>query len=169
LVQCNLLQPGCRSAAAQLPLGCRSAAAPLPMRCRCGVVGPGLGVIGGGVPQQKESEQQARQQLFEKHVAEPRRATGADNEDIYGDPSVYDNFSQQMRDGNTGGGAGGGSAHISRSGEKQRQVIREVRSGAWTPDENNQIAEGIRKYYKEIETEHSYRWKMPSHLLPILT
>jgi hypothetical protein len=52
LVQCNLLQPGCRSAAAPLPLGCRSAAAPLPLRCRsvaaplplrcrCGVVGPG--------------------------------------------------------------------------------------------------------------------------------
>jgi hypothetical protein len=38
LVQCNLLQPDCRSAAA-----------PLPLSCRCGVVGPGLGVIGGSV------------------------------------------------------------------------------------------------------------------------
>jgi hypothetical protein len=59
LVQCNLLPPGCRSAAAQLPpgcrsaadrlpLGCRSAADRLPLSCRCGVVGPGLGAIGGG-------------------------------------------------------------------------------------------------------------------------
>jgi hypothetical protein len=35
LVQCNLRQLGCRSAAAQLPM-------------RCGVVGCGLGIIGGG-------------------------------------------------------------------------------------------------------------------------
>jgi hypothetical protein len=60
LVQCNLLQLGCRLAAAQLPLSCRSAAAQLPLSCRlaatqlplscrCGVVGPGLGVVGSGV------------------------------------------------------------------------------------------------------------------------
>jgi hypothetical protein len=47
LVQCNLLQLRCRSAAARLPLGCRSAAAPLPLRCRCGVVECRLGDIGG--------------------------------------------------------------------------------------------------------------------------
>jgi hypothetical protein len=42
--QCNLLQLGCRSAAAQLPLS-----------CRCGVVGCGLGAIGGGGAERGEA------------------------------------------------------------------------------------------------------------------
>jgi hypothetical protein len=80
------------------------------------------------IPQHKESEQQARQKLYDqanRQVVQPVLAAGAEEEGVYGNNERYDNFSQQMREGNISGGAGGGSACISRSGGKQRQVVRE--------------------------------------------
>jgi hypothetical protein len=112
------------------------------------------------IPQHKESEQQARQKLYDQQVAQPVLAAGAEEEDIYGNKERYDNFSQQMREGNISGGAGGGSACISRSGGKQRQVVREVMSGPYTPEENTRLALGIRKYYKEVRQAHPDKCQM---------
>jgi hypothetical protein len=51
------------------------------------------------IPQHKESEKQARQQQFEKHVAEPMRAAGVGGEDIYGDEGRYGWTGQQSGSG----------------------------------------------------------------------
>ena len=41
--------------------------------------------------------------------------------------------------------------------------MREVKSGGYTPEENNQLVLGIRKYYKEIGEDHVDKWKMLAH------
>ena len=55
-----------------------------------------------------------------RQVVQPVLAAGAEEEGVYGNKERYDNFSQQMREGNISGGAGGGSACISRSGGTSR-------------------------------------------------
>jgi hypothetical protein len=122
------------------------------------------------ISQHKESELQARTQLYEQQVVQPLMASGFEGEDVYGNAERYDHFSQQMREGNLGGGAGGGgagggSAQISRSGGKQRQVVREVKTGTFTKDENPKLVEAIRMYYKEIDEDSPRKWSLLANFM----
>jgi hypothetical protein len=91
-------------------------------------------------------------------MGQPRLDAGFEKEELFGDEDLGDEFGRRMREGNLGGGAGGGSARISRSGGKQRQVVREVKSGPFTSDETPKLVEAIRTYYKEIDEDARNKW-----------
>jgi hypothetical protein len=81
-----------------------------------------------------ESEEQARHELYDQQVVQPVLAAGAEEEDVC---LWQQGKIRQFQPANARGQhqwrrAGGGSACISRSGGKQRQVVREVMSGPHT-------------------------------------
>jgi hypothetical protein len=56
-------------------------------------------------------------------AVQPMLAAGAEEEDVYGNKERYDNFSQQMREGNISGGVLAVAARASR--------VQEASSGRW--------------------------------------
>jgi hypothetical protein len=110
------------------------------------------------IPQHTEAHNEARHNVFMQTMGQPRLDAGFEKEDLFGDEDLGDEFGRRMREGNLGGGAGDGSARISRSGGKQRQVVREVKTGPFTNDETPKLVEAIRMYYKEIDNDARNKW-----------